>query len=95
MIHLKCLRHFLKNIQTNIYSFHAKELIECCTKFEFEFTSKRMSNIFHNAIQKERENKRGGIMLTVNHESNIKEVLDKIGLKYDFSQNFICVSDLS
>lgn len=31
MIHLKCLRYFLKNVQSNICSFHIKELIECYT----------------------------------------------------------------
>lgn len=47
MIHLKCLKHFLKNVQSNIYFYNVKELIECCTTFEFEFASKKKKNIWN------------------------------------------------
>ena len=80
MIHLKCLKHFLKNVQSNIYFYNVKELIECCTTFEFEFASKKkkISGIFHNAIQKERENKGALKRSTVNIGKSIKDILEKI-----------------
>lgn len=50
MVHLKCLRYFLKNLQPNPYSYHIKQLIECCTEFEFNHALKGLTNIFKNAV---------------------------------------------
>ena len=48
MIHLKCLRHFLKNLQPN-NSYYMKQLIECCTDFEFKKTLKELNKYFQKS----------------------------------------------
>ena len=50
MIHLKCLRHILKKLWPNLYSYHMKQLMECCTEFEFKKTLKELTSIFKKAI---------------------------------------------
>ena len=54
---------------------------------------KKIANIFHEAIKKERKNTQIGKRPTVSYEKNINEIMDKIGLKYDYRNNCIDVFD--
>ena len=84
MIHLKCLRHFLKNIQSNPYSYHLKQLIECCTEFEFDNTFKVLSNIFEKAISFENSQIQKGNPPPVSVKIYIDDILNKVGLMYNY-----------
>ena len=89
MVHLKCLRHFLKNLQPNPYSFHLKQLIECCTEFEFNNTLKELTNIFKRAILFEESQFQKGKRPTVSVKIYINDILNKVGLMYNYQNNSI------
>lgn len=107
MKHFLCIRHLLKSLHYNPYSYHVKQLVECATKYEYDSAVKIISALFHKAIEKERNNQiksddkkveknlsmKGKLIkkAPVSNEQSINIVLDKVGLFYNYDENTIVV----